>query len=350
MPSEIFYVNQSITTLSLFWILILYVILDLSFKISDYILIFLVSIVLLISHESVIFYSPLLIAGSLFKYFNSDRKSIYLILLLLGIILLIHGINWIIDIPVGQESGAYINTLLYRLSPHELSYGLIRISVISLFIFILLYIEVILSHKICKVFIKLVIYILLAYSIYIGTSLFFDINLLNPTKEFQSRALISFGAPVWMGIAIASSLYAALLKNSKIFSCCLVLLISSSLWQISNSIYWAEYLGQVRFTLSASQKTLLPHEDVLKNLSKVGKQKLWEFNGGWTWPVLGLAVQTNYEVFQLIMPDSFFDYFLINKFKNEPPIIPFVKFTNGTPFNFAPLKNRCTDNPRCFSQ
>lgn len=348
MPSEIFFVNQSITTLSIFWVLFLYTILDIKFKTYDYILIFLTSALLLISHESIIFYSPFLMLASLYRYYYKNRKTIYLIMFLLGLILLSHGVNWIISIPVKHESGSYLNTLLYRLSPNELSYGLIRISAIGVSIFILLNIELHVRHTLYKVFIRSAIYLLLIFSIYIGISPFFDVNLLNPTKEFQSRALITFGAPFWMAVAIASTYYPTLLKNNRVIACCLTLLIASSLWQISSTIYWAKYIQQIQITLSSSNKTLLSSEDIIEAFSKAGQQKLSEFNCDWNWPVIGLALQNNYDVDRLIMPDSFIDYFIINKFDNAPPIVPFVNFTNRTPFNFDPLKIRCNDNPICF--
>ncbi|QDD01781.1 hypothetical protein FIT69_04240 [Candidatus Methylopumilus planktonicus] len=366
IPSNIYILNQAITTLSLNWLLLHYIYLGADIKINkiDFFVIFFTLLVLFRSHESQLIWSAFIAATYFVSFLKISIKKtsqsilIHKIIFIASLMHFIFNIYWKKSHPYDQATNAMFSNIQYLFNFGELSKGNTMLAMLTVFsLFTVLIIGYIhrnhKSHKFESFRSSFLIYSFFAifyaisfYSLYYSISIFTNLSGIDPFREFLYRFIIPFGSIFFMALAtffwLKGVSLSSLEKNMFIFSLS-VGLISSSLWQIGNNINWKNFQSYTYRTLIESKNFLVDPSEVQKNLSLHNMEYLYKYRCNWSWPVYGLAIQDEKNIKKLFLPqDGFQDWFAVSTTHPSYVKLPFVTFYNGSFFNFNSIIEKCS--------
>ena len=350
IPSEIFILNQSITTVALCWVILHYLLLDININKYDLIVIFCISFILFRAHEAMILCGPVMSFAAVCmllrnkkSFFTPLKKIVLYLYSFLGIILFINAFWWQSTHPTDAATTAFLQIALYQLHPSRLFSGNTLISILGLICILISLFFIFekrnrlsaiarssfyLSKKILVcIFLILLIYSFLPY---------FYPQIIDPVKEMHIRFLIPFGSVIFMIFAVPFS-FINLEKYPKAFISLtfsiFICLAAASIWQTANSFYWNQYYKITENYIEQTEIVLIPPENMRHALFIHPALDLNKFSLGWGWTVLGISMLNEPEVKKLIKPEGFQDWFkLFNN--NGLPLIPFIQFEEGGIFKF----------------
>jgi hypothetical protein len=337
IPSDIFILNQALTSLSLAWVLAHYLLLTLKIKWIDWIIVSVVSLLLFRSHEGMILWGMSFFIGSICVLFFRDRFSISnknLIVCAIGVIGFLEAafvLLWLSSHPLKDQTSAYLQ-LFYLLNPSQLWTGNTRISLLMVIaVFCLFATQVRSKHKISEpILVKIIVNAILIFVLFLmvlsGFSALIDFSLADPWSQFSYRFLITFGATGWMLASIAFIVAnKPVNKNIRSLSTVVVSvgIISASLWQISNNIQWSIFANTASQVLQSASTPIVSPKDVRERLATLGHENAYKYSWSWAWPVFGMSLQQSGEVEKLFKPDGYEQYF------NPPKSIPFIPMSGG---------------------
>ncbi|MCB0361311.1 MAG: hypothetical protein KDD35_01230 [Bdellovibrionales bacterium] len=338
MPSQIFILNQSFTSLAIGWISIHYLFLDLKIKWWDWVVVTIVSILLFRSHESMTIWGGIIFVGSAAVIFfknsenqDSDHHSIkklfYCLIGVFGALQCAFALNWQFQHPLKQETREFLE-LLVLLNPSELWIGNTRISVAITMAISLLFLSqeirdrALVGKRTIDFLTFTGIICLLGIVLFTGSAALFDFNLTNPGREFYYRILIPFGSSGWMLVAMAFILANKTLRGNAKNMLSIVFsfgVIATSMWQLSNSIQWSIFTNSVSEVMRTSSKSVVDPIEVQQYLAEIGREDIYKYRWNWAWPVLGMSLQEIGRVKKMYKPEIGFEQFF-----DPPNRLPFV--------------------------
>jgi hypothetical protein len=337
IPSDIFILNQAFTSLSLAWVIVHYLLLNLKIKWNDWIIVFIISFILFRSHEGLILWGLIFFIGSICLVFFRDRFIFcnqHLIIYIIGLIGTIQAsfaLFWLSSHPISDQTSAYLQ-LINLLNPSQLWAGNTRISLLmAISVLIIFASQVKLRSSLNEL---LIVRIVLSFSLLLvlilmlitGFSALSDFSLTDPWKEFSYRFLITFGATGWMMVSVVFVLVNKSFRNNIRALSTIVLsigIISTSLWQISNNLQWSTFANTSAYVLRSASVSILDPIEVRKELARRGHENAYKYQWSWAWPVFGMSLQDSGEVERLFKPDGYEKYF------NPPKYIPFIPMSGG---------------------
>lgn len=337
IPSDIFILNQAFTSLSLAWVLVHYLLLNLKIKRMDWIIISSISLLLFRSHEGLILWGMTFFISSICIIIFRDRcsfskrKLIVYVIGMVGILQATFALLWLSSHPLREQTSAYLQ-LVHLLNPSQLWTGNTRISLLMVIALLLISIsQVKFRHAmneliLVRIFTRICLIVVLMLMLLSGFSALIDFTLTDPWTQFSYRFLITFGATIWMLFSLAFVIVNKPLKiNSRSLSQIVLSIgiISASFWQISNNIQWSIFSSTASQVLQSASTSIVDPIEVRSRLTSLGHENVYKYNWDWAWPVLGMSLQESGEVKRLFKPDGYDEYF------NPPKNIPFIPMSGG---------------------
>ena len=337
MPSDIFIINQSFTSLALVWILIHYLLLSFNVRWFDWVVILLVSLLLFRAHESLIIWGGISFMGAAAVIWvrdgrNISNKNLHVYTIgILGLGQLAFVAFWQATHPVGKQTSDFLK-LIALLKPGELWIGNTRISILFFCILLVIFVYS-LAHRYvlgvsrpAKAILFLIFVSLGGLMVATGAMAIINLDLTNPGREFSYRFLMTFGSAGWMMMSI----FAVLIQmnpDHQVRRLCFTALslgvISASMWQISNNIQWSIFRNAAAQELSLETGPLVDPDRVRDRLASLGKESTYKYRWAWAWTVFGMSLQENGRVVKLFRPEGYEEYF------NPPKRIPFILMSGG---------------------
>lgn len=337
IPSDIFILNQAFTSLSLAWVLVHYLLLNLKIKRIDWIIVSVISLLLFRSHEGLILWGMTFFIASICIIIFRDRcsfkkgKLIVYVIGVVGILQAAFALLWLSSHPLREQTSAYLQ-LIQLLNPSQLWIGNTRISLLMVIALFLISIsQVKFKHAmseliLVRIFTRICLIFVLMLMLLSGFSALIDLSLTDPWAQFSYRFLITFGSTIWMLFSLAFVVVNKPLKVNIRSLSQIVLsigIISASFWQISNNIQWSIFASNASQVLQSASTSIVDPIEVHRRLASLGYENIYKYNWNWAWPVLGMSLQNSGEVERLFKPDGYEEYF------NPPKNIPFIPMSGG---------------------
>lgn len=346
MPSEIFAINQALTTVALCWVIFHYLVLDLKITKLDLVVISLISVLLFRSHEGMILWGTSFAAIAGYRIFLFHRQgeknvpSLILILGLLGILQAAFAGYWQITQPVQTATQNFIQTFTYA-TPERVLGGIGRLP--ATILVMLFFVVLPVPKKLQQGILILGVLGLLTHALnHFGVS-----PTIFPMDEYGLRLLIPFASPFLMMFAALAN-FAGFLKSisSKfLITVAAAGLLALSLWQIGNNFHWRQFNETSREVLRLSpQGTLVPPQKVYEALSEKQLAPYMNYSWDWTWSVYGLNLQNSPEVKALYLPLSALENFKVPTDPNESVLLPFIHFSSDGYFQFQDFLKTCAES------
>jgi hypothetical protein len=328
--SEIFIVNQAFLALWLYYIAFLYLVLEMKWKIYDWILLLGVLVTSYRSHEGILVYGPLIIVYfiiSLKKIINENRFKILIVVS--TIFEIVYAAWWQVVHPVKEATDNYLNLLKILLNPKILITSNILFSIIG---GILLLVVLIFGYKFKNLKSQAAYYkSLLLFGIISIIFGFFHIRGIaaNPFNEYNYRVFATFGGAFFMILCIAiDKLKLESRVNIKLcFITIVLLLLIQSIWQIGNNYQWNILKNTVKQQVINNDKAIInPNEINLTNNALPSNKYQWS----WTGPVFSIALHDSLSINSIIASYECNEkpYFDVNP-KDREFNVPFVRICNN---------------------
>lgn len=347
MPSEIFILNQAITTIALSWLLLHYVILRIHLNKIDKLIILISVFLLFRSHEGIVFIGPIISLACLVRLFIlriDSCKFIFILIFISGLLQSAYTIYWQNTHVTTQATDAFLVMMWTILSPNNLVDGNMRLSLLLILNVILSLIFIVINKMtpgrilFAKNILVIIASLVTTFAFYSALIPALDPKVINPIREFHSRTIIGFGSALMMFFCcILNCIYSdgKSIFNRILWTPLYIGVICASLWQLSNNFYWYKYLSFTKERIESSSGGLVPYP----NINSYMPNKLHEFSLGWGWTTFGIAIQGKREVSNIFIPEGFPEWFVISKNPDIPIIIPFIKFDKGSLLDFSKLRS-----------
>lgn len=338
LPSSVFSINQVFSALAFYWVFFHYLLLRLKLKGLDWLVMFVLSVVLLRSHEGAILWGAVCALFALiilYKWRRGSTEKFPVHVLLLGVAGGVHVLfvlYWQFSHPVGEQTQGFLGLIKYA-DPRELWQGNTRISVYTGLLFLLgllllkLNQTISLAGKVLRISIYACSACLIVFMLYFGWQALQGQMPIDPVREYSYRFLAAFGPPLLMLLAGWLTLANVEVKGSAFALMAVGIaagLIASSFWQISNNFQWEEFSNVTKSTLLNAKSSLVDPMDVQESLRQKNKVALYQYGSGWTWPVLGMSLQNSKRIVRMYKPEAaYMAYF------DPPRKIPFVPMKGG---------------------
>lgn len=323
--SEIFIVNQAILSFWVYYIILIYSIVEFKYTFKDKIIIISCLIISTMSHEGIVIFGLLTVIISVWKMIKKSivhERTTKTIILIATIGQVIFGFWWNMIYSTPDATGVYLEFLKKIVNIREIIQSNLIISIIGL-ILILIYLKKDINDIILtKLLIIVSIYII--YISYIG-------HFINPFKEYESRICITIGEIVLFIITFFECEYNISKKLSwnmkSILSITLLILGCQSTWQIGNTIHWHSYVCQFKAGIMNSGENIISSENI-----KIGDTES-RFEWAWNQPTISIAINDGYKIYKIIKP-KYSDFYF--KLENDGLEIPFCKIDKNV-FDYTEL-------------
>lgn len=342
MPSEIFAINQALTTVALCWVIFHYLVLDLKITKLDIAVITVISIFLFRSHEGMLLWGAvfaLVSAGRIFLLYRQGQKQVPTLIFALGLLGILQAAfvgYWQLSHPVEEATQNFLQTFNYA-TPSRVLGGIGRLSALTLGM---------LSCVILPFPKRLQQVILFGGSLGILVHALDHFGLsetIFPMDEYGMRVLIPFLSPLMM---LAAALAIFLKPFQKISRQRLVVIaaagiLGSSLWQIGSNFQWNNFVQASKEVLDQSSEVLISPLEVYENLTKKNQPQYMNYSWGWTWSVYGLNLQDQPVITKIYRPLEALESFKLPSGEDKTLILPFVHFLPGGYFQFDEFLKAC---------
>lgn len=348
MPSEIFVLNQALTTLAVCWVLVHYAILPVRLGRFDVFLVATLGVVVFRSHESMAFFGGALFFAALvglrrdnkyvLSYCNWHRYYIGAVGLLSAAFVL----WWQFSHPVSQQTEAYLN-LLALLKPQELWQGNTRISILVAtgFLMVLASRCVFFRMAFLGGFLRISAVFITAYGVLFSFMVFRSPELANPFREYEYRFLVTFGGAAALFLASFLKFEGGFEKNKALCSVLFFGLLAATVWQLSNDLKWDAFKRASQRTLAYADSIVVSPERVEEGLASVGQGHIYRYRWSWTWPVLGLSLHESRNVLRIYKPEGYEQYFSLPKVEGDVVFVPFKQLPQKGFFDLSLLAQAC---------
>ena len=360
IPSEIYIVNQSFTTLALCWLLLCYVLLDFKVNALDRALIIAVLLALFKSHEGMVLWGAVLFCAAGARLWRCRWPGIlkdHWHIPLIGLIGLLHAafvLYWQATHPVGEQTQTFLNDLagflperMWTASGATRISHLAGISLVSSFIVIWFRGRMTWLPKFSMAILTLCwgIALFCAYFSLDVAVLFRDEPWwIRPWYEKSYRFLINFGSVFWMGMAIFFWWTGARLSRAdrSLIQFILVAgLIAGCIWQLGNTESWKDFQNQSALILENSEEPFIPTCKVKERFSEMERVWLYHNQDPWVWPAYAIAIQNARLVSKIIVPENHLHMLQIYEKQDDDDgflvIASFVYFFPDGYFDFSEL-------------
>lgn len=321
LPSEIFGINQSILSYSLYCCYAFFLSQNKMQKIEFFLLVPL-SIFLFFSHQNILIAGPalFLIGIASFHQYRQKWTLVFSILPLVAVLFLIY---W--NSQHQLNNAGYIETLFQILSGKTLLQSSFLISIASLLCLIWIFI----SNKCSTNGTSIIMAV---------TVLYLGINLktfLNPQFEFSMRVFTTIACALLYLPTLFQilSIKMDIKKRTDIHILMYTTILCYTLWQIPHAYHWTQFTNQITETLKEN-KGLISHEVVHSKLSP----QLVKYEWGWTWPSLSIIYSAHTQPSSMISPENFKEYFHIQKDILQIPFRDITPKNNFWTINTEDLK------------
>jgi hypothetical protein len=344
MVSDIFIINQSITAIGWYWVLLAYCISPIRVRLLDACIIAITGVGILKAHETILVVGPIIaMTAAVQGYKDTNKRWVCSIIALMSMVAAYHAYDWQYTHEVHSQTTAYKDTMKKVLGIHSwikppwsFSIWMMIGSLYGLMLWgktmlgkTITQRQVQVSYRvvwgaIVLVVLQAVIYQVLSYHI-------------KPMFEYQCRVLITLGSAGFMGIVLLGMIVKERLScpiwlKRQYIIVFLALGFVQTGWQIMNTVRWTEYTTRMTKALSASKTPLLNPLDVGLIDTHVNPNNAFqEFS--WTWPVLGVTLTDSGYIDKLFMPSSL--TYLLKVAPNEAPEMPFALVRQDKIFHYA---------------
>ena len=323
MPSEVFIVNQSFTTLALCWLLLCYVLLNFKINALDRALIIAVLLALFRSHEGMVFWGAVLFCAAGARLWHCRWPGIlkdHWHIPLIGLFGLLHAafvLYWQATHPVGEQTRTFLNDLA-GLLPEKMwtTSGATRISHLASFALVASFIAIWFRGRMTWLPKFSMTILALCWGIALFCAHFsLDVAVLfrdepwwiRPWYEKSYRFLINFGSVFWMGMAIFFWWTEAKFSYAERMLIQFILvagLAAGCLWQLGNTEHWKKFQNQSAHILENSKEIFIPACKAKERFSEIGRIYLYANADPWVWPAYAIAIQNARLVSKIIVPED----------------------------------------------
>ncbi|MDQ8153456.1 MAG: hypothetical protein P3B98_02235 [Gemmatimonadota bacterium] len=314
MPSQIFILEQAITTTALAWMLLSYQVLPLRWRWYDIALVATASFVLLQSHETILVEGTILgllalEAVRLSGWRQTSRQTLYVGAV--GFAVALHVIWWMHEHPILSQTSNFLG-LWYVALPWELWRNNGRPTLFLLVVAPLAILGAMhgMPTPLARRWRRIAAWVgaIGAATILAGAlTPWLSPEAVAPRVQFDLRVLIPFVSAAFMALAGAWVLAgpdARAGKHTTLKVAIAVALLGGTSWQFANTAQWRQFDGAVRTVLTSSPAGEVDPELVRELLVQRAAPNAWRMQWEWAWGFLSLARLDQPRVSVIIVPTS----------------------------------------------
>lgn len=314
LPSDLFAVNQARLSQSFYWVLLFFVLTPRALSRIELAMAVSLGIICFRSHESILFFGPLLsMASWLSLRHDPVNQGFKKLMMVLGLLWMVFDIYWQTTRPTGYSTLVFVGSVLY--------WRVLDIVFSSMF-FVWTSGLVLLWHwwrcrsgdQSFSLSLKAVLALHFLACLGVGLVPAINPDLSWPTGEFAFRIFIPFGGAFLFLLALYDW-RSGLLEQLNPNVCAIVFssaLIGLSVWQYLSTRQWVVFQNAVKEAVSSSVAPVVVWERAFEKLSPDVQHTWKRYRWDWALPAMSLAVSDLPQVNAVLSPEASGKLFYFN--------------------------------------
>jgi hypothetical protein len=352
MPSQLFILEQSITTSALAWLLLSYQLLPLRWSWYDRALVAVAAITLLQSHEAALVLGPVLITFAIAVALHSPRRSDAARRAFgigaVGLAAAVHVAWWMLTHPLPGVTSDFLR-LKYLALPWELWIGIGRPTLYLLTVVPLAVLSVLPA---VPAGIARHLRTITVWGSTIGAALvlagapepWINPRAIAPLIQFDLRFLVPFVSALFMllgGIWVLIGRDAPVGRHTALKVTLAVALLGAVNWQVANTRQWRQFIGAVNEALSEAPAGEIDPARVRERLARAGHANAWRMHWPWAWGQLSVASRNTPRIPTILVPTMHRQLFHVPRAQQRVLRLPWLNLVPGAPYRFDALTAAC---------
>lgn len=352
MPSQLFILEQSITTTALAWLLLSYQLLPLRWGWYDYLTVAVAAVVMFQSHEATLVAGPVLITFAIAVVHRSrgtgDATHRAFSIGTIGLAAAAYTAWWMLTHPLPGATSSFLR-LWYLALPWELWIGIGRP---TLYLLTVVPLAVLSALPAMPAGIARPLRTITAWSCAVGAALvlagapepWVNARAIAPLVQFDLRFLVPFVSALFMllgGIWVLSGRDAPVGRRTALKVTLGVALLGAVNWQFANNRQWRQFMGAVNGELSDAPAGEIDPARVRERLERSGHPNAWRMQWPWAWGQLSVASRNTPRISAILVPTMHRDLFYVPHSAEGVLRLPWLNLVPGAPYRFDALTAAC---------